>query len=103
MGNQHASGLLHITLYQRNTPPRTWLAGLTDHPNRTALGYTASTIDIHSPFGAGSEADVLVSELTLRPGDVQLGTVCTVVVGFTFAGVHAVQAEVQVAVVNKGQ
>ena len=100
MGNAPPAGFLTFTVHQRNTPPRTWLCGLTEQKHTSITGQTCS-IDIHSPFGAGSESDVFISGLSIRPGRERHGaSVNTIIVQFVFAGASEVQTELRVKIVN---
>jgi hypothetical protein len=76
LGNQQNTGVLLFTVYQRGAPPRTWPCGLAEH-TEAAFSGKANSIDLFSPLGLGSEADVQIANLSVTLDFEEVGVRCT--------------------------
>ena len=91
MGNRQVSGLLSFTVYTRGTPPRHWVCGIIEQ--QTGVIRHDNTLALLSPLGAGSEADVLLSNLGIGAGATTSGGWEAVAVTGTFDGTQQFQAQ----------
>ena len=96
MGNQHPTnttltGVLLFTLYQRGQPPRVWPCHLAERFDSSYSG-KYKCVDMFAPLGAGSEADVFLSDLSVTSSETTMLSNHQYHVRFTFAGSAKVDA-----------
>ena len=82
------TGLLTFTLYQRNAPPRVWLCGVEERSGSDLMA-------VYRPFGANSESDVHISQLSIQRTGGFLTAVNSVAVKCTCDGRYAIDAQLQ--------
>ena len=89
MGNRQVSGVVTFTVYTRGIAPRHWLCGIIEQQSGLFGGNNQLTL--LNPLGPGSEADVLVSNLSVGPVPIQSGWEAVMLRG-TFDGMHGFEA-----------
>ena len=90
MGNRQVSGLLSFTVYTRGFAPRHWVCGIIEQ--QTGVIFSSQQLALLNPLGANSEADVLVSGLSVAPASLSYGWESVLISG-VFDGVHQFQAQ----------
>ena len=89
MGQKQVSGLLSFTVYTRGFAPRHWVCGILEQ--QSGFFGQNNQVALLNPLGPNSDADVLISQLSVAPAAMRAGWEAVVLSG-VFDGLHPFQA-----------